>query len=165
MDYLERAFDDAKYGQPSKSPFLDIAIPSVVDSTVAPAGKHVMSVYVLFAPYHLKQGNWNELREKFGDNVVKTIEAYAPGFSNLILHRQVITPLDLETEFGLTEGNIHQGEISLDQIMFMRPVAGYGRYKTPIENLYLCGAATHPGGGVSGIPGSLAANQILSDWK
>lgn len=165
MDYLERAFDDAKYGQPSKSPFLDIAIPSVVDSTVAPAGKHVMSVYVLFAPYHLKQGNWNELREKFGDNVVKTIETHAPGFSNQILHRQVITPLDLETEFGLTEGNIHQGEISLDQIMFMRPVAGYGRYKTPIENLYLCGAATHPGGGVSGIPGSLAANQILSDWK
>ncbi len=165
MDYLERAFDDAKYGQPSKAPFLDIAIPSVVDSTVAPAGKQVMSVYVLFAPYHLKEGSWSEKKEKFGDNVVKTIETYAPGFSNLILHRQIVTPLDLETEFGLTEGNIHQGEISLDQIMFMRPIPGYSRYKTPIQNLYLCGAATHPGGGVTGIPGSLAANQILSDWK
>jgi phytoene dehydrogenase-like protein len=165
MDYLEKAFDDAKYGRPSKAPFLDIAIPSVVDSSIAPHGKHVMSVYALFAPYHLKEGDWNQKREEFGDTVVKTIEAYAPGFSNLILHRQVITPLDLENEFGLTEGNINQGEMSLDQIMFMRPISGYSRYKTPIENLYLCGAATHPGGGVTGIPGSLAATQILSDWK
>jgi phytoene dehydrogenase-like protein len=165
MDYLEKAFDDAKYGSPSKAPFLDIAIPSVADSTIAPHGKHVMSVYALFAPYHLKEGNWTQKKDEFGDSVVKTIEAYAPGFSNLILHRQVVTPLDLETEFGLTEGNINQGEHSLDQIMFMRPVSGYSRYRTPIEKLYLCGAATHPGGGVTGIPGSLAANQILSDWR
>jgi phytoene dehydrogenase-like protein len=124
-----------------------------------------MSVYVLFAPYHLKEGNWNQLKDQFGDTVIKTIEAYAPGFSNSILHRQIVTPLDLETEFGLTEGNINQGELSLDQIMFMRPVSGYSRYRTPITNLYLCGAATHPGGGVTGIPGSLAANQILADSK
>ncbi len=165
MDYLEKAFDDAKYGYPSKAPFLDIAIPSVVDSSVAPHGKHIMSVYALFAPYHLKEGNWNQKKDAFGDTVVKTIESYAPGFSKLVLHRQIVSPLDLETEFGLTEGNINQGELSLDQIMFMRPISGYSRYRTPIENLYLCGAATHPGGGVTGIPGLLAANQILADSK
>jgi phytoene dehydrogenase-like protein len=165
LDYLERAFDDAKYGRYSRSPFLEIAIPTAVDSSLAPSGKHVMSVYVLFAPYHLKEGNWKEKREEFGDNVVKTIEQYAPGFSNTILKRQVITPLDLETEFGMTEGHIHHGEISLDQIMFMRPVPGYSRYRTPIEGLYLCGAAAHPGGGVTGIPGALAAEQMLSDLR
>jgi phytoene dehydrogenase-like protein len=113
----------------------------------------------------LKEGTWKEKRDEFADNVVKTIEQYAPGFSNLILHRQVITPLDLETEFGMTEGHIHHGELSLDQIMFMRPVSGYSRYRTPVEGLYLCGAAAHPGGGVTGIPGSLAAEQMLSDLR
>jgi phytoene dehydrogenase-like protein len=165
MDYLEKAFDDAKYGDYSKSPFLDIGIPSVVDSSIAPAGKHVMSVYILFAPYHLKQGDWNAKREAFGNNVVRTIEEYAPGFSESILHKQVVTPLDLETEFGMTEGHIHHGEISLDQILFMRPVPGYSRYRTPIEGLYLCGASAHPGGGVTGLPGSLAASEILTDFK
>lgn len=165
MDYLEHAFDDAKYGDFSKAPFLDIGIPSVVDSTVAPAGKHVMSVYVMYAPYHLASGDWNAKKDALGDTVIKTLEEYAPGISSSILHRQIVTPLDLETEFGLTEGNINHAEISLDQIMFMRPVSGYSRYRTPVERLYLCGAAAHPGGGVTGLPGSLAAREILSDFK
>jgi len=165
MDYLERAFDDAKYGNYSKAPYLDIAIPSVVDSSIAPAGKHVMSVYVLFAPYHLKQSDWNAKRDEFGNNVIRTIEEYAPGFTESILHKQVITPLDLETEYGLTEGHIHHGELSLDQILFMRPVPGFSRYRTPIEGLYLCGAAAHPGGGVTGLPGSISAGEILADFK
>jgi phytoene dehydrogenase-like protein len=165
MNYLERAFDDAKYGEYSRAPFLDIVIPSVVDNTIAPEGKHVMSVYVLFAPYHLQHGDWNAMRELLGDLVVQTIESYAPGFSDLILHRQVLTPLDLEQTYGLTEGHVHQGEMSLDQVFFMRPVPGYGRYRSPIDNLYLCGAATHPGGGVTGIPGSLAAREILRNSK
>ena len=163
MNYLERAFDDAKYGEYSRAPFLEIAIPSVVDGSLAPEGKHVMSVYCLFAPYHLRNGDWNAMRELFGDLVVQTIENYAPGFSDSILHRQVITPLDLERIYGLTEGHVHHQEISLDQIFFMRPVPGYSDYRTPIRNLYMCGAATHPGGGVTGIPGSLAAQTILSD--
>lgn len=165
MDYLEKAFDDAKYGSYSREPFIDITIPSVVDPTVAPTGKHVMSAYVLFAPYHLRSGNWNDLKGKFADNVVKTIEEYAPGFSSSILHRNVITPMDLETEYGLTEGHIHHGELSLDQVFFMRPVPGYSRYRTPVARLYLCGAAAHPGGGVTGLPGSLAAGEILSDFR
>jgi len=163
MNYLERAFDDAKYGEYSRAPFLDIAIPSVVDSTLAPEGKHVMSVYCLFAPYHLRNGDWNAMRELLGDVVVQTIENYAPGFSESILHRQVITPLDLERIYGLTEGHVHHQELSLDQIFFMRPVAGYSHYRTPVQNLYMCSAATHPGGGVTGIPGTLAAQAILSD--
>jgi phytoene dehydrogenase-like protein len=165
MNYLERAFDDAKYGEYSRAPFLEIAIPSVVDPTVAPEGKHVMSTYVLFAPYHLKHGNWNAVREQFGDSVVNTVNQYAPGFAESILHRQVITPLDLEQEYGLTEGHIHHGELSLDQLFYMRPVPGYSHYRTPIRNLYLCGASTHPGGGVTGIPGSLAAREILTDLR
>jgi phytoene dehydrogenase-like protein len=165
MDYLEHAFDDAKYGNFSRAPFLDIAIPSVVDPTVAPEGKHVMSIYVLFAPYHLKKGDWNSRRNELGDAVIRTLEEYAPGLSSSILKRQVVTPLDLETEFGLTEGHIHHGEISLDQIFFMRPVPGYSRYRTPVSNLYLCGAAAHPGGGVTGIPGSNAAAAVLQDLR
>jgi phytoene dehydrogenase-like protein len=165
LDYLEKAFDDAKYGHYSREPFLDISIPSVVDPGVAPQGKHVMSAYVLFAPYHLKTGDWNGIKNEFAENVTKTIEQYAPGFTSSIIHRHVITPLDLENEYGLTEGNIHHGEISLDQIFFMRPVPGYSRYRTPISNLYLCGASAHPGGGVTGLPGSLAANEILSDFR
>ena len=163
MNYLERAFDDAKYGEYSRAPFLEISIPTVADSTLAPAGKHVMSVYCLYAPYHLRNGDWNAMRELFGDLVTQTIENYAPGFSDLVLHRQVITPLDLERIYGLTEGHVHHSELSLDQIFFMRPVPGHSDYRTPIENLYMCGAATHPGGGVTGIPGTLAAETILSD--
>jgi len=164
MHFLERAFQDAENGRYSQQQFLDIAVPSVVDSTLAPEGKHVMSVYCLFAPYHLRNGDWNALREPFGDAVTRTIETYAPGFSESILHRHVVTPLDLEKVYGLTEGHVHHQELTLDQVLSMRPVAGYANYRTPIRNLYLCGASTHPGGGVTGIPGTLAAHAILHDF-
>jgi phytoene dehydrogenase-like protein len=165
IDELERAFDDAKYGSYSKRPFLEIAIPSLKDPSLAPAGKHVMSVFMQYAPYHLKEGSWKERREELGDHVVNTIGEYAPNFKDSILHRQVLTPLDLEEIYGLTEGNINHGEMSLDQLFVMRPVPGWARYRTPVKNLYLCGATTHPGGGVTGLPGYNAAREILKDWR
>jgi phytoene dehydrogenase-like protein len=165
IDYLEHAFDDAKYGSFSKKPFLEIAIPSVTDPSLAPPGKHVMSVFMQYAPYHLRDGNWKKKREELGDLVVDTINEYAPNFKNSILHRQVLTPLDLEETYSLTEGNIYHGELSLDQLFFMRPVPGWAQYRTPIRNLYLCGATTHPGGGVTGMPGYNAAREILKDWR
>jgi phytoene dehydrogenase-like protein len=165
IDYLERAYDDAKYGGFSRRPYLDIVIPSTIDPTMAPPGKHVMSIFVQYAPYHLKDGSWPELREKFGDTVIDTLAEYAPNLKNIILHRQVVTPWDLEQEFGLTEGNIFHGELALDQLFFMRPVRGWAQYRTPIKNLYLCAAGTHPGGGVMGASGRLAALEILKDWR
>ena len=164
LDYLERAADDAKYGRISKEPFLEITIPSIADPSLAPSAKHVMSVWIQYAPYHLKNSDWNEQRAAFGDTVVHMIEQYAPGFRNSILHRQVLTPLDLEKTFGLTEGHIYHAELALDQIFFMRPVAGWARYRTPIENLYLCGSGTHPGGGITGLPGYYAVKTILKGW-
>jgi phytoene dehydrogenase-like protein len=164
IDYLERAYDDAKYGGFSRRPYMDIVIPSTIDPTMAPPGKHVMSIFVQYAPYHLKDGTWPERREAFGDTVIDTLSEYAPNIKNLILHRQVVTPWDLEQEFGLTEGNIFHGELALDQLFFMRPVRGWAQYRTPIKNLYLCGAGTHPGGGVMGASGRLAALEILKDW-
>jgi phytoene dehydrogenase-like protein len=164
IDYLERAADDAKYGRLSRQPFLEITIPSVADPSLAPEGKHVMSVWMQSAPYHLKEGSWNKLRDALGDTVVNVIEEYAPGFKSSILHRQVLTPLDLEQTFGLTEGHIYHAEIALDQIFFMRPVPGWARYHTPIDRLYLCGSGTHPGGGVTGLPGYYAAKVILKSW-
>jgi phytoene dehydrogenase-like protein len=164
LDYLERAADDAKYGRFSRQPFLEITIPSVADPTLAPAGKHVMSVWAQSAPYHLREGGWNKLRDALGETVVNVIEEYAPGFKSSILHRQVLTPLDLEQTFGLTEGHIYHAEIALDQIFFMRPIPGRARYHTPIENLYLCGSGSHPGGGVTGLPGYYAAKEILKSW-
>jgi len=161
LDYLERAADDAKYGRFSRQPFLEITIPSVTDPTLAPAEKHVMSVWMQYAPYHLRDSNWNAERDALGDTVVNVIEDYATGFKNSILHRQVLTPLDVEQTFGLTEGCIYHAEMSLDQIFFMRPVPGWARYGTPIENLYLCGSGTHPGGGITGLPGYYAAKRIL----
>jgi len=161
LDYLERAADDAKYGRYSKEPFLEITIPSVADPSLAPSGKHVMSVWVQSAPYHLREGDWNSQRDLLGDTVVNLIEDYAPGFKNSILHRQVLTPLDLEQTYGLTEGHIYHAEPALDQIFFMRPLPGWARYGTPIKNLYLCGSGTHPGGGVTGLPGYYAAKRIL----
>lgn len=161
VDYLEHAADDAKYGRFSRQPFLEITIPSVADPSLAPAGKHVMSVWMQYAPYDLRDGSWDTRRDTLGDVVVNTIEDYAPGFKNSILHRQVLTPLDLEQNFGLTEGCIYHAEMSLAQIFFMRPVPGWARYSTPIENLYLCGSATHPGGGITGLPGYYAAKRIL----
>jgi phytoene dehydrogenase-like protein len=165
IDYLERAADDAKYGRFSRQPFLEITIPSVADPSLAPAGKHVMSVWMQSAPYQLRESNWNNQRDVLGDAVVNVIEDYAPGFKNSILHRQVLTPLDLEQVYGLTGGHPYHAEIALDQIFFMRPVAGWARYHSPIENLYVCGSGTHPGGGLTGLPGYYAAKEILKSWS
>ena len=163
--YMERAYDDAKYGNYSRHPYIDIVIPSLTDPSLAPPGKHVLSCFVQYAPYKLKSGTWDEKREAFGDTVINTLAEYAPNIKNIIVGRQVLTPLDLEREFGLTEGNIFQGELSLEQLFFLRPVPGWARYRTPIKNLYMCGSATHPGGGIMGAPGRLSAMEILKDWK
>jgi phytoene dehydrogenase-like protein len=162
---LDRAADSAKYGSASECPFLEITIPSVSDPSLAPSGKHVMSVWIQYAPYHLKNGTWNEQREALGDSVVSLIEDYAPGLKESILHRQVLTPLDLEETFGVTQGHIYHTELALDQIFFMRPVAGWTRYRTPVENLYLCGSGTHPGGGITGLPGYYAAKEVIKSWR
>jgi phytoene dehydrogenase-like protein len=162
VEYMERAYDDAKYGNFSRR----MVIPSLTDPSVAPPGKHVLSCFVQYAPYKLRPGlNWDDQKEAFGDTVVNTIAEYAPNIKNIILHRQVITPLDLEREWGLSEGNIFQGELSLEQLFFLRPAPGYARFRTPIQNLYMCGSATHPGGGIMGAPGRLAALEILKDSK
>ncbi len=164
VDYMERAYDDAKYGHFSRRPYIDIVIPSLTDPSVAPPGKHVMSCFVQYAPYNLK-GNWDEQREAFGDTVVDTISEHAPNLKSLIRHRQVLTPLDLERDFGLSEGNIFQGELTLEQLFFLRPAPGWAQYATPVRNLYMCGSATHPGGGIMGAPGRNAALKLLADWK
>lgn len=165
IDYLERAYDEAKYGRYSRRPYINMVIPSLVDPSVAPPGKHVISCFVQYAPYHLSEGNWDEQREAFGDTVIDTLEEYMPGLRDSILFRQVLTPLDMEREFGLTEGNIFHGELSLDQLFFLRPHVDAAQYRAPIRNLYLCGSGTHPGGGVMGAPGRIAALEILKDWK
>jgi len=165
VDYMERAYDDAKYGNYSRRPYIDIVIPTLTDPSLAPPGKHVMSCFVQYAPYKLREGNWDEKREAFGDNVIDTIAEYAPNLKNIIVGRQVVTPLDLEREWGLTEGNIFQGELSLEQLFFLRPVPGWAQYKTPVKNLWMCGSATHPGGGIMGAPGRLAALEILKHAK
>ena len=163
VDYMEQAYDDAKYGQFSRKPYVDIVIPSLTDPSVAPPGKHVLSCFVQYAPYHLKDGSWDEQRDAFGDAVINAISEYAPNLKNLILHRQVLTPLDLEREWGLTEGNIFQGELTLEQLFFLRPVAGWAQYATPVDRLFMCGSATHPGGGIMGAPGRNAALRVLKD--
>ena len=154
VEYMERAYDDAKYGNFSRRPYIDMVIPSLTDPSVAPPGKHVMSCFVQYAPYKLRPGlNWDDQKEAFGDTVVDTIAEYAPNIKDIILHKQVVTPLDLEREWGLSEGNIFQGELSLEQLFFLRPVPGWAQYRTPIKNLYMCGSATHPGGGIMGANG------------
>jgi phytoene dehydrogenase-like protein len=163
VEYMERAYDEAKYGRFSRRPYIDMVIPSLTDPSVAPPGKHVMSCFVQYAPYNLKEGNWDDKREEFGDTVIDTIAEHAPNIKDLILHRQVLTPLDLEREFGLSEGNIFQGELTLEQLFFLRPAPGWAQYRTPIRNLYMCGSATHPGGGIMGAPGRNAAMQMLKD--
>jgi phytoene dehydrogenase-like protein len=163
VEYMERAYDDAKYGDFSRRPYIDMVIPSLTDPSVAPPGKHVLSCFVQYAPYKLREGTWDQRREAFGDAVVDTISEYAPNLKKIILHRQVLTPLDLEREWSLSEGNIFQGELSLEQLFFLRPVPGWARYRTPIGGLYLCGSATHPGGGIMGAPGRLAALEVLKD--
>jgi phytoene dehydrogenase-like protein len=164
MEYMERAYDQAKYGEFSRRPYIDMVIPTLTDPSVAPPGKHILSCFVQYAPYKLKPGpNWDEQRDAFGDAVINTISEYAPNLKNIIIGKQVITPLDIERTTGLTEGNIFQGELSLEQLFFLRPVAGYTRYRTPLRKLYMCGAATHPGGGIMGASGHLAALEILKD--
>jgi phytoene dehydrogenase-like protein len=165
IDYLERAFDAAKYGEYSQEPYLDITIPSLTDPTLAPEGQHIMSIHVQFAPYKLKEGDWDSRRDEFGSAVINQLEQYAPGIHNLILARQVLTPLDLERTFGLNGGHIHHGEQSLDQFFAFRPLLGWAQYRTPLKGLYLCGAGTHPGGGITGLPGANAAREILKDVK
>jgi len=164
IDYLERAFDASKYGEFSTEPYLDVTIPSLADSTLAPEGKHVMSIHVQFAPYKLK-GDWSTRREEFEKNVIGLLEHYAPGLRQLIVARQVITPVDLEQRYGLSGGHIHHGEQTLDQFFTFRPVIGWAQYRTPLKRLYLCGAGTHPGGGLTGINGANAAREIARDFK
>ncbi len=163
--YLERAYDDAKYGAFSRQPFMDIVIPSLTDPSVAPPGKHVMSIFVQYAPYHLRDGadQWPGQREAFGDAVIDTLSQYMPKLKDLILHRHVLTPWDLEKTYGLTEGNIFHGELSLEQLAFLRPMAGWARYRTPVPNLWMCGSGTHPGGGIMGAPGALCARTLLEE--
>ena len=160
-DYIERAYDDAKYGRPSARPVLECTIPSVVDPSVAPPGRHLMSMFVQYAPYGLREGTWDEHREAFADRCFALLDEYAPNFSRSVLARQVLTPLDLERVFGLTGGNIFQGAMTPNQLFSFRPVPGWAQYRTPIRGLYLCGAAAHPGGGVMGAPGLNAAREIL----
>jgi len=165
MEYMERAYDDAKYGHYSRRPYIDMVIPSLTDPSVAPPGKHVLSCFVQYAPYKLAEGTWDDQREAFGNNVIDTIAQHAPNIKDIIIDKQVLTPLDLEREFGLTQGNIFQGELSLEQLFFLRPVPGWAYYKTPVDNLFMCGSATHPGGGIMGANGRIASQVILKDWK
>ncbi len=163
VDYLERAYDDAKYGHFSKKPYMDVIFPSVLDPGMAPPGKHVMSCFVQYCPYK-REGGWtDEAREAFGDTVIDTLAAYAPNLKSAILHRQVLTPKDIEETVGLTEGNIFQGELALHQLFFLRPFPEWAKYRTPIKGYYQCGAGTHPGGGIMGASGRLAALEILKD--
>jgi phytoene dehydrogenase-like protein len=163
MEYLERAFDDAKYGWYSQRPYIDGAIQSIVDPDMAPPGKHVMSTFIQYVPYHLKGSDWETERENLGDTVQRTLESFFPGFSDLVLHREVRTPLDIEQMAGLTEGNIFHGEFLAPQMYFFRPAPGWSQYRTPIEGYYQCGSGTHPGGCVMGAPGKLASQAVLKD--
>ncbi len=167
IDYLERAYDQAKYGDFSERPYLNVVIPSLSDPSVAPPGKHVISMFVQYAPYDIKEGApaWPQRREAFGDAVVDTLAEYCPGLKESILFRQVLTPWDLEQDFGLTEGNIFHGELSLEQLLFLRPAAGWARYRTPIRNLWLGSSGAHPGGGIMGAPGELAAKALLGSGE
>jgi phytoene dehydrogenase-like protein len=164
IDYLERAFDESKYGNFSRQPYLEATIPSLTDPTLAPEGKHVMSIYMQYAPYKLK-GDWEEQRKALGQTVVQTLAQYAPDLPELILTHQIITPRDLEEKYGLTGGQIFHGELALDQFFTMRPLLDWARYRTPIQNLYLCGSGTHPGAGLTGGSGSNAAREILKELK
>jgi phytoene dehydrogenase-like protein len=165
LEYVERAYDDAKYGEFSRRPYMDIVIPSMIDPGMAPPGKHVMSIFVQYAPYQLNGGWTDERREAFGDAVIDTVARYAPNIKSAILHRQVLTPWDIEQITGLSEGNIFQGELALHQLFFLRPAAEWAQYRTPVAQLYQCGSGTHPGGGIMGASGRLAAMRILRDWK
>ena len=164
IEMMERAYDDWKEGRWSRAPYIDMLIPSQIDPSMAPDGKHYMSVFVQYCPYALAEGEWNaERREAFGRTVIDTIAQHSPNFKSLILHAEVRTPADIEREVGLTEGNIFQGELTFDQLLFNRPVPGYAQYRAPVRGMYMCGSSTHPGGGVMGAPGANAARTILED--
>src|SRR5262249_15851477 len=163
MDSIERAYDDAKYGRPSARPILECTIPSAVDPTVAPPGKHLMSMFIQYAPYALREGHWDEAKDAFADRCFDILNEYAPNFKRSVIDREVLSPLDIERTFGLTGGNIFQGAMTLKQLFSLRPVPGWAGYKTPIRGLYLCGAAAHPGGGVIGAAGRNAARTILGE--
>ncbi len=164
IDYLEKAFDQAKYGEFSTRPYINAVIPTLTDPTLAPPGKHILSCFVQYAPYHIKEGaeNWPRYREAFGDTVVDTLAEYIPGLKDKILYRQVLTPWDIEQKMGLTEGNIFHGELSLEQLLFQRPMADFSKYKTSIPKLWMCGSGTHPGGGIMGASGELCAKTMLT---
>jgi phytoene dehydrogenase-like protein len=174
LEYLERAYDDAKYGRPSERPILEITMPTSVDRTIAPPGKHILSMFVQYAPYNLASsgsppltggvwGGWDDIKESFADRCIETLAEYAPNVPAAIEHRQILSPLDLERTFGITGGNIMQGAMNAHQLFCFRPVAGWADHRTPIRGLYLCGAASHPGGGVLGACGKNAAEEILRD--
>jgi phytoene dehydrogenase-like protein len=165
IDYLERAFDASKYGEFSEAPWLDVTIPTILDPSLAPDGKHVLSACVQFAPFKLKEGNWDARRKDLADTVIKTLAAYAPNLPGLVEGVQVITPKDLETSYGFTGGHIFHGELALDQLFTMRPVLDWARYKTPIRGLFLCGSGTHPGNGLTGASGANAAREIIRDLR
>jgi phytoene dehydrogenase-like protein len=165
IDYLERAFDESKYGKFSRQPYLEVTIPSLTDPSLAPAGKHVMSIYMQYAPFKLREGDWDSQRSALGDTVVNTIAQYAPNLPGLVVDGQIITPKDLEETYGLTGGHIFHGELALDQFFTMRPLLDWARYRTPIANLYLCGSGTHPGDGLTGGSGANAAREIIKDLK
>ena len=165
LEFAERCYDIAKFGEIPEELWVDCVVASNADGSLAPPGRHILTCFVQYVPYHLKAGDWDSNRELLGDRVVKKISEYAPNVSSAVVARQVLTPLDLERAYGLTEGNIFHGELNLEQLFFMRPVAGWSQYRTPIAGLYLCGAGAHPGGGVTGAPGHNAAKQVLCDWK
>jgi phytoene dehydrogenase-like protein len=165
LAFAERCYDIAKFGEIPEELWVDCVVSSNADDSLAPAGKHILTCFVQYVPYQMREGNWDDKRELLGDRVVKKIAEYAPNVPNSIIARQVLTPLDLERTYGLTEGNIFHGDLRLEQLFFMRPVPGWSQYRTPIDGLYLCGAGAHPGGGVTGAPGRNAAHQALRDWK
>jgi len=165
LEFAERCYDIAKFGEIREQLWVDCVVSSNADDSLAPPGKHILTCFVQYVPYHLRDGSWDDKRELLGDRVVKKIAEYAPNVTGAVVARQVLTPLDLERTYGLTEGNIFHGDLRLEQLFFMRPVPGCAQYRTPIEGLYLCGAGAHPGGGVTGAPGRNAAHQVLRDWK
>ena len=162
LDYIERAYDAAKYGRASERPYLEIVIPTLSDPALAPAGSHILTITALYAPYALREGDWAGQAAAFGDTVLDVLEGVAPGTRAKVIHCRVVTPLDLEQNYSLTEGSIYQGQMGLDQMLVMRPIPGWSRYETPVRNLYLCGAGAHPGGGVTGAPGYNAARAVLA---
>ena len=165
LEFAERCYEASRRGELPEELWVDCVVASNVDTTLAPAGRHIMTCFVQYVPYRLREGDWDSMRESLGDRVVRKIGEYAPNVPAAVIVRQVLTPLDLERTYGLTEGNIFHGDLSLEQLFFMRPVAGFARYRTPVDGLYLCGAGTHPGGGVTGAPGHNAARQVLRDWR